>query len=242
MKKIGFLSLFLLTLFVFTVALVSKSESAATSTASTSTIEQTQMAAMIKPTLESYMKNHPNPQVRVWSMVIITNISKLTSEQLSSITPLLAQLGSNDINVRQIASSSIRTILNLEERQWKVIAGTIFRTIAKTTKYPEVKKLAIQSIAALQKSTTGTTTTGTTTSSTSTSSSGTTSDSTAMTDTIDSLLLLFDLADDEDPEIHQVAIDNIKEILDTFNSYSNSTGFDRNTTGGGAIINVNPPK
>ena len=208
MRKIGLLGLLLLTIFVFAVVLVSNVIGQG---ASTSTIDKTQTAQMIKPTLESYMTKHPNMQVRIWSMVVLTNIDGLAAGQLSSVTSLLQQMGSKDMSVRQIASSSIRSMLTLEEKQWKVIAGTIFLTIAKTTKYPEIRKLAIQSIAVLQRNTTGTSTTGTSTTGTS-SESG----STAITEEIDSLLLLFDLAEDEDPEIRQIATDSIKKTLESF--------------------------
>ena len=205
MKKIGFVGLFFLTLLIFAIAAVSKSEGAPVTT--TTTVGTVQLIGMIRPTLETYAASHPNMVVRVWSMVVLTNMDKLSAEQLSSIVPLIRQLGSNDSNIRQVALGALRQVLDLDQTQWKAIAATIFRNIAKTTKYPETKKLAIKSIAAVQ-SISSTKSDSTTTT--------TTSDSTTETaELIDSLLVLFDLAEDEDPDIRKIATETIQETLDS---------------------------
>lgn len=192
MKKIGFLGLLVLTLFVFAVALISKSEGAVSgaSTAPTVTaivaITQDEMIRMIRPTLEKYMDNHPDPQVRIWSMVVLAHLDKISEKQISSIPVLVLQLGNKDENIRQIALNSIRGALTLDVKEWKGIMGTVFRTTAKTTKYPEAKKLAIKSLGMLQD---------------------------LDEESLDSLMLLFDLTEDTDPEIRQAASEAIAKVL-----------------------------
>jgi hypothetical protein len=99
---------------------------------------------------------------------------------------LIQQLGNKDQNIRQIALNSIRAALTLDEKDWRGIMGTVFRTIAQTTKYPEVKKLAIESLGMLPD---------------------------LDEETLNSLLLLFDLAQDADPEIRVAADKAITGIL-----------------------------
>jgi len=189
MKKIGLLGLLLLTIFVFAVALASKNlyaVGAAPTATKAVKIDKEDLAGVIKPTLDGYLKNHPDPQVRIWSMVLLANIDKIDEQQLSSIPTLVLQLSSKDENIRQIALNSIRGALDLDEKEWKGIMGTVFRTIAKTTKYPEVKKLAIKSLGMLQD---------------------------LDEESLDSLLLLFDLTQDADPEIRQAANEAIAGVL-----------------------------
>ena len=186
MKKIGFLSLLLLTVFILSAVLVTKSEGAALAVVKAEKLDKEQMVGMIKPTLEKYITNHPDPQVRIWSMVLLVNIDKIDEQKVSSVPVLVRQLGNEDENIRQIALNSIREALTLDEKEWKGITGTVFRTIAKTTKYPEVKKLAIKSLGMIQDL-----------------------DATSL----DSLLLLFELAQDDDPEIRQPANEAIAKML-----------------------------
>jgi len=201
MKKNRFLSLLLLTLFVFAVVLVSKNEDAAGATQTAVTaeaIDKEQLVGMIKPTLEKYLDNHPDPQIRIWSMVVLANIDKIEEEQLSSIPLLVRQLGNKDENVRQIAVNSIRASLDLDEKEWKGIMGTVFRTTAKKKdQYPEVKKLAIKSLGMLQD---------------------------LDEESLDSLMLLFELAQDDDPEIRQAASAAIANVLSSKETSSRGGG------------------
>ena len=185
MKKIGFLGLLCLTFIVPAVAFLTKSEGAVAITKAEK-IDKEQMVGMIKPTLEQYLNNHPDPQVRIWSMVLLVNIDKIDEQKVSSVPVLVLQLGNKDENIRQIALNSIREALTLDEKEWKKITGTVFRTIAKTTKYPEVKKLAVKSLGMIQDL-----------------------DETSL----DSLLLLFELAQDDDPEVRQPADQAITKML-----------------------------
>ncbi|MFA5393209.1 MAG: HEAT repeat domain-containing protein [Candidatus Ratteibacteria bacterium] len=191
MKKRGFPGLLFLTLFAFAVVWVSKSEGAvgtAPTVATVTKITKDDMVGMIKPTLEKYLTNHPDPLVRVWSMVLLVNTDKIDEQKVSSIPVLVLQLGNKDENIRQIALNSIRAALTLDDKEWKGIMGTVFRTIAKTTKYPEegVKKLAIKSLSMLQD---------------------------LDEESLNSLALLFDLTQDSDPEIRQAALEAINGIL-----------------------------
>ncbi len=189
MKNNRFLSLLFLILFVSASSAVFKPGDAAgqsLTAAKAEKIDKEQLAGMIKPTLEKYLTNHPDPQVRIWSMVLLVNMDKIDEEQVSSIPTLVLQLGNKDENIRQIALNSIRGALDLDESEWKGIMGTVFRTIAKTTKYPEVKKAAVQSLGMMQD---------------------------LDEESLDSLTLLFDLAQDSDPEIRQMANENIVKVL-----------------------------
>ncbi|MFH1903028.1 MAG: hypothetical protein ABIK20_03095 [Candidatus Omnitrophota bacterium] len=197
MKINRFLNLPFLVLFVFTVAAISENlyaAGAAPTAIKAERIDKEDLAGIIKPTLEGYLKNHPNPQVRLWSMVLLVNIDKIDEQQLSAIPNLVVQLGNKDENIRQIALISIREALTLDQKEWKGVMGTVFRTIAKTTKYPEVKKLAIKSLGMLQD---------------------------LDEESLDSLMLLFELAQDNDREIRPVATAAIVGILE------------KKTTGGG---------
>lgn len=189
MKNNRFLNLLFLTLFIFTLSAVFKNRDvfgAEPTAVTVEKIDKEQMAGMIKPTLEKYLTNHPDPQVRIWSMVLLVNMDKIEEEQVSSIPTLVLQLGNKDENIRQIALNSIRGALDLDESEWKGIMGTVFRTIAKTAKYPETKKTAIQSLGMMQD---------------------------LDEEALDSLTLLFDLAQDSDPEIRQMANENIVKVL-----------------------------
>ena len=200
-----FLNLLLLTIFVLTVLAVFKNRDAA-GAAPTATkaerIDKEDLAGIIKPTLEAYMKNHPNQQVRLWSMVLLVNMDKIEEEQLSSIPGLILQLSDKDENIRQIALISIRASLDLDEKEWKGIMGTVFRTTAKTTKYSEVKKMAIKSLGMLQD---------------------------LDEESLDSLMLLFELAQDDDPEIRQAANAAITRVLSSKETSSGGGG------GGGPV-------
>ena len=190
MKNNRFLNLLLLTVFVFAVVVVVSKNLYAAGAAPTAIkaerIDKEDLVGIIKPTLEAYMKNHPNQQVRLWSMILLVNTDKIEEEQLSSIPGLILQLGDKDENIRQIALISIRASLELEEKEWKGIMGTVFRTTAKTTKYSEVKKMAIKSLGMLQD---------------------------LDEESLDSLMLLFELAQDDDTEIRQEAKNAIERIL-----------------------------
>ena len=199
MKKIGFLGLLLLTLLIFAVALVSKSEGAAAAAATATKIDKDQMVGMIKPTLEKYLDNHPDQQVRIWSMVVLANFDKIDEQKISSIPVLVLQLGNKDENIRQIALNSIRGAMTLDEKEWKGIMGTVFRTIAKTTKYPEEesRKLAIKSLSMLQD---------------------------LDEESLVSLQLLFDLTQDADQGIRQAVYEAIEKVLASKESKETSFG------------------
>jgi len=186
MKKTGLLGLLLLTMFIFAGVLVATSE-AQLAAAKAEKIDKEELAGMIRPTLEKYLDNHPDMQVRIWSMVILNNIDDIDEQKVSSIPLLIKQLGNKDENIRQIALNNIRDAMTLEEKEWKGIMGTVFRTIAKKkNQYPEVKKMAIKALGILQN---------------------------LDESSLDSLVLLFELAQDEDPEIRQAAMESITAIL-----------------------------
>jgi len=190
MRNNRILNLLFLTFFLFTLSAVFKNRDVAVAATSTGVtvekLDKEEMAGMIRPTLEKYLTNHPDPQVRIWSMVLLVNLDKIEEEQIAAVPTLVIQLGNKDENIRQIALNSIRGALDLDEKEWKGVMGTVFRTIAKTTKYPEVKKTAIQALGTLQD---------------------------LDEETLDSLMLLFDLAQDEDSDIRQASIENITKIL-----------------------------
>ena len=186
MKKTGLLGLLLLTMFIFAGVLVATSE-AQLAAAKAEKIDKEELAGMIRPTLEKYLDNHPDMQVRIWSMVILSNLDDIDEQKVSSIPLLIKQLGNKDENIRQIALNNIRDAMTLEEKEWKGIMGTVFRTIAKKkNQYPEVKKMAIKALGILQN---------------------------LDESSLDSLVLLFELAQDEDPEIRQAAMESITAIL-----------------------------
>ncbi len=200
MKKIRLLNLLSLILFLFTVAAVftSRNVFGAELTAVTADkLDKESMVGMIRPTLETYMTNHPDPQVRIWSLVLLNNIDNVEEEQISSLPVMVSQLGNKDENIRQIALNSIRGSLDLDEKEWKGIMGTVFRTIAKTTKDTEVKKLAIKSLGLLQD---------------------------LDEQALDSLVLLFDLSEDEDKDIRQAAVEVINDILSSAKGSSGGGG------------------
>ena len=189
MRNNRILNLLFLTFFLFTLSAVFTSRNifgAEPTTVTVERLDKEQMVGMIKPTLEKYLTNHPDPQVRIWSMVLLNNIDKVEEEQISSLPVMVSQLGNKDENIRQIALNSIRFALDLDEEEWKGIMGTVFRTTAKTTKYPEAKKLAIRALGVLQD---------------------------LDEQKLNSLILLFDLAADDDADIRSVANEMINSIL-----------------------------
>ncbi|MFH2068258.1 MAG: HEAT repeat domain-containing protein [Candidatus Omnitrophota bacterium] len=201
MKNNRFLNLLFLTIFIFAGALATKSEGQTTTAVKAEKIDKEQLAGMIKPTLEKYLSNHPDQQVRIWSMVVLANLDKIDEQKTSSIPTLVLQLSNNDENIRQIALNSIRAALTLEGKEWKGIMGTVFRTTAKTTQYPEVKKLAIKSLGILQN---------------------------LDEDSLDSLMLLFELAEDDDSDIRKAANEAIAVVLSSAETSSSD--------GGGAVL------
>lgn len=189
MKKILFPALFIVTIFIFAVLVVSENLHAATSLTAVKAekLDKAQVVGMIRPTLEKYLENHPDSQVRIWSMVVLANLDKIDEQQLSSVPLLVVQLNNKDENVRQIALNSLRASLTLDEKEWKGIMGTVFRTIAKKEKQlPEVKKMAIKSLGMLQD---------------------------LDEESLNSLALLFELAQDDDADIRQAANEAIVSVL-----------------------------
>jgi hypothetical protein len=188
MKKIIFLVLFF-SILVAPAALFAAAFTAPSSVAVAPEpikIDKEKMEGMITPTLQGYAAHHPDANVRIWSMVILSNIDKVDEQQIFSVPTLLDQMTSNDESVRLVALDAVRQSIDLDDDQWKGVMGPILLNIAKTAKYREVRSLAIQALGKVKD---------------------------MDKESLSVLPLLFELARDESSEIRRTATGVIEEVL-----------------------------
>jgi len=167
-------------------AAVSGSVSTTTTKAAVTEMDERAIQAMVRPMLESYAKKHPNIQVQIWSLIVLSNLDEIEKEQLFSLPTIIQQVGSKDENIRLIAIDTLRQSLKLDQEEWQGVLAPVLRNTAKTSKYIEVRRIAIKAIGALPEL-----------------------DEKEMS----SIPLLLELAQDDDAEIRKVALETIGEIL-----------------------------
>ncbi len=149
-------------------------------------IDEEAMRAMVRPLLDNYVKNHPNVQVRIWSLIVLNHLSDVEKEQLFSLPTIVQQMGSKDENVRLIAMDTLRQSLDLDEEEWQGILTPVLRNVAKTSKYKEARTIAIKTMGLLSEL-----------------------DEKEMS----TIPLLLELAQDDDAEIRRVALETLSGIL-----------------------------
>lgn len=185
-------------------------------------VDEYAIRVTVRSMLETYAKNHPNTQVRIWSLIVLskfgsnmgtttsgtttsgtTTSSSRTSNNSSSsssddvgnfefylsLPTLFQMLDDREEAVRLIASQTLQSSLDLSEEEWQRFMAPILINLAKTAKYPNVRVLCIKFIPKLSKMT--------------------------LTE-INSLPLMLDLAQNEDKDVRQAAIEGLEAQLKEF--------------------------
>ncbi|HNQ34959.1 MAG TPA: HEAT repeat domain-containing protein [bacterium] len=183
-------------------------------------VDEYAVRVTVRSMLETYAKNHPNIQVRIWSLIVLskfgstigstdsgttsssttTSSRRTTSSNTSSsdddtsgdfefylsLPTLFQMLDDKEEVVRLIASQTLQSSIDLSEEEWQRFMAPILINIAKTAKNPDVRIRCIKFISKLSK---------------------------LNLSELNSLPLLLDMAQNEDKEVRQSAMESLDEYL-----------------------------